>query len=120
MAKASYEDKTRKMQLEKHEYNTYDASKSKYSTSSAITGALSAATELEEAISSTRFRFLSTSTFSVVAGGDDVDELVSSSDSSISSSSWLLSASGASDTGEARFAGRGPASGRGGYEIRNW
>jgi hypothetical protein len=35
--------------------NTYDASKSKYSTSSAIIGALPAAAELEEAISSTRF-----------------------------------------------------------------
>jgi hypothetical protein len=64
MITASYEDKTREMQLGKHKYNTYDASKSKYSGSSAVTGALPAAAELEEAISSTRFHFLSTPTFS--------------------------------------------------------
>jgi hypothetical protein len=65
--------------IEKHDYNTYDASISKYSTSSAITGALPAAAELEEAISSTRFRFLSTPASSASAGGGDVDELVDTS-----------------------------------------
>jgi hypothetical protein len=73
--------------IEELEYNTYDASMSKYSISSARTGALSAAAELDEAISSTRFLFLSTPTSSASAGGGDVDELVSSSDSSTSSPS---------------------------------
>jgi hypothetical protein len=54
------------------------------------------------------------------AGGGDVIELVSSSDSSASSLSLFYSASGASDTEEARSAGRGPSSGRGGRETRNW
>jgi hypothetical protein len=75
------------MKLKTINYNTYDASMSKYSTSSTITGALPAAAELEEAISSTRFRFLSTPTSSASAGGGDVDELVSSSDFSTLSSS---------------------------------
>jgi hypothetical protein len=73
--------------IEKHDYNTYDASMSKYSTSSAITGALPAAAELEEVILSTRIHFLSTPSSSASAGGGDVDELVSSSDFSTSSSS---------------------------------
>jgi hypothetical protein len=73
--------------IEELEYNTYDASMSKYSISSARTGALPAAAELDEAISSTRFLFLSTPTSSASAGGGDVDELVSSSDSSTSSPS---------------------------------
>jgi hypothetical protein len=60
---------------------------SKYSISSARTGALPTAAELDEAILSTRFLFLSTLTSSVSAGGGDVDELVSSSDSSTSSPS---------------------------------
>jgi hypothetical protein len=85
MIKASYENKTKKYELEEHDSSTYDASKSKYS--STITGALPAAAELEESISSTRFRFLSTTTSSANAGGGDVDELVSSSDSSASPSS---------------------------------
>jgi hypothetical protein len=68
-------------------YNPYDASMSKYSTSSTITGALPTAAELEEAILSTHFLFLSTPTSSASAGGGDIDELVSSSDSSTSSSS---------------------------------
>jgi hypothetical protein len=58
---------------------------SKYSISSASTGALPAAAELDEAISSARFLFLSTLTSSASEGGGDVDELVSSSDSSTSS-----------------------------------
>jgi hypothetical protein len=73
--------------IEEIEYNTYDASMSKYSISSARTGALPAAAELDEAISSTRFLFLSTPTSSASAGGGNVDELVSSSDSSTSSPS---------------------------------
>jgi hypothetical protein len=60
---------------------------SKYSISSARAGVFPAAAELDEAISSTRFRFLSTPTSSAIAGGEDVDELVSSSDSSTSSPS---------------------------------
>jgi hypothetical protein len=71
--------------IEELEYNTYDASMSNYSISSAKMGALPAAAELDEAISSTRFLFLSTPTCSASAGGGDVDELVSSSDSSTSS-----------------------------------
>jgi hypothetical protein len=73
--------------IEKHDYNTYDASMSKYSRSFTSTEALPATAELEEAISSTRFLFLSTTTSSASAGGSDVDGLASSSDSSISSSS---------------------------------
>jgi hypothetical protein len=73
--------------IEEVKYNTYDASMSKYSISSARMGALPAAAELDEAISSTRFLFLSTPTSSASAGGGDVDELVSSSDSSTSSPS---------------------------------
>jgi hypothetical protein len=60
---------------------------SKYSISSARMGALPAAAELDEAILSTRFRFLSTPTSSAKAGGVDVHELVSSSESSTSSPS---------------------------------
>jgi hypothetical protein len=92
----------------------------KYSISSARAGVLPAAAELDEAISSTRFLFLSTPTSSANTGGVDVDELVYSSESSISSPSSLSSASGASDAGEAKKAGRGPASGRGGRKTRNW
>jgi UDP-glucose 6-dehydrogenase len=71
--------------IEELEYNTYDASISKYSISSTRTGALPATAELDEAISSTRFLFLSTPTSSASAGGGDVDELVSSSNSLTSS-----------------------------------
>jgi hypothetical protein len=71
--------------------NTYDARRSKYSISSSRTGALSAAVlyreELEEAKSLTRFLFLSAPVSSENAGGGDVVELVSSSDSSASSPS---------------------------------
>jgi hypothetical protein len=73
--------------IEELDYNTYDASMSKYSISSARTGDLPAAVELDEAISSTRFLFLLTPTSSASAGGGNVDELVSSSDSSTSSPS---------------------------------
>jgi hypothetical protein len=73
--------------IEELEYNTYDASMSKYSIYSARMGALPAAAELDEAISSTRFLFLSTPASSANARGGDVDELVSSSDSLTSSSS---------------------------------
>jgi hypothetical protein len=73
--------------IEELEYNTYDAKRSKYSISSTRTGALPAAAELDEAISSTCFLFLSTPVSSTSAGGGDVDELVSSSDSLASSSS---------------------------------
>jgi hypothetical protein len=73
--------------IEELKYNTYDASMSKYSISSARTGALPAAAELDEAISSTRFLFLSTPISSASVEGGDVDELVSSSDSSTSSPS---------------------------------
>jgi hypothetical protein len=85
MTTANYENKAKKHGLEKHDSNTYDASKSKYS--STIMGALPAAAELEETCSSTRFLFLSTSASSTSGEGDDVDELVSSFDSSTSSSS---------------------------------
>jgi hypothetical protein len=53
------------------------------------------------------------------AGGGDIVELVSSLDSLASSPSWFSLASGASDALEARSAGRGPSSGRGGSETRN-
>jgi hypothetical protein len=86
MKNISYGNKARTMQLKEFKYNTYDASMSKYSIFSE-TGALPAAAELDEAISSTRFLFLSTSTSSAGAGGGDVDELVPSSDSSTSSPS---------------------------------
>jgi hypothetical protein len=79
--------RTRQGKLKDMVTNTYDASMSKYSRSSTITGALPAAAELEEAILSTRFLYLSTPTLSASAGGSDVDELVSFSNSSISSSS---------------------------------
>jgi hypothetical protein len=85
MTKASYENKAKKNAIEELEYNTYDASMSKYSISSARTGAFPAAAELDEAISSTRFLFLSTPTSSASAGEGAIDELVSSSDSSTSS-----------------------------------
>jgi UDP-glucose 6-dehydrogenase len=87
MTKANHESKVKKDAIEKHDYNTYEASISKYSGSSTSTEALPAAAELEEAMSSTRFPFLSTPTSSARAGGGDVDELVSSSDSLTSSPS---------------------------------
>jgi hypothetical protein len=69
--------------------NTYDARRSKNSTSSSRAGALLAAVlcreVLEEVNSSTRFLFLSAPVSSKSAGGGDVVELVSSSDSSASS-----------------------------------
>jgi hypothetical protein len=71
--------------IEELKYNTYNASMSKYSISSARTGALPATAELDEAISLTRFLFLSTPTSSASAGGGNVNELVSSSDSLTSS-----------------------------------
>jgi hypothetical protein len=71
--------------------NTYDAMRSKYSISSSRRGALLAAVlcreVLEEVKSSTRFLFLSAPVSSESAGGGDVVELVSSSDSSASSPS---------------------------------
>jgi hypothetical protein len=73
--------------LKKFDYNTYDASMSKYSISSATAGVFPAAAELDEAMSSTRFLFLSTPTSSAAIGGIDVEELVSSSESSTSSPS---------------------------------
>jgi hypothetical protein len=102
--------------------NTYDARRSKYSISSSRTGALLAAVlcreVLEEVKSLTRFLFLSALVYSESAGGGDVVELVSSSDSLASSLSSFSSTSGASDTEEARSAGRGPSSGRWGRETR--
>jgi hypothetical protein len=75
--------------IEELEENTYDARRSKYSMSPTGTEALSAAAfcreELKEANSSTRFLFLLTPMSSASTGGGDVDELVSSSDSSASS-----------------------------------
>jgi hypothetical protein len=71
--------------------NTYDAMRSKNSTPSSRIGASSAAVlcaeVLEEVNSSTCFLFLSTPMSSESAGGGDVDELVSFSDSSVSSPS---------------------------------
>jgi hypothetical protein len=65
--------------------------RSKNSTSSSRTGALLPAVlyieVLEEVNLSTRFLFLFTPVSSEIAGGDDVVELVSSSDSSASSPS---------------------------------
>jgi hypothetical protein len=87
MKKISYGNKSKNSAIEELKYNTYDARRSKNSISSARTGALPAAAELDEAISSTRFLFLSTPASSTSAGGGDVDELVSSSDSSASSPS---------------------------------
>jgi hypothetical protein len=104
--------------------NTYDARRSKNSTSSSRTGASLAAvlwTEvLDEVSSSTCFLFLSAPVSSERAGGDDVVELVSSSNSLASSLSWFSLASGASEIVEARSAERGPSSRRGGRETRNW
>jgi hypothetical protein len=75
----------------KNSQNTYDARRSKYSISSSRTGALLAVVlcreVLEEVKSSTRFLFLSAPVSSESAGGGDVVELVSSSDSSASSPS---------------------------------
>jgi hypothetical protein len=73
--------------IEELEYNTHDARRSKKLHIFCKTGALPAAVELDEAISSTRFLFLSTPASSASARGGDVDELVSSSDSSASSPS---------------------------------
>jgi hypothetical protein len=87
MKKISYGNKGKNSAIEELEYNTYDARRSKYSISSARAGALPAAAELDEAISSTRFLFLSTPASSTSVGGGDVDELVSSPDSSASSPS---------------------------------
>jgi hypothetical protein len=71
--------------------NTYDAMRSKNSTSSSRTGALLAAVlcieVLEEVNSLTRFLFLSVPVSSESKGGGDVVELVSSSDSLASSPS---------------------------------
>jgi hypothetical protein len=71
--------------------NTYDARRSKNSTSSSRTGASLAAvlcTEvLDDVSSSTCFLFLSAPVSSERAGGGDVVELVSSSDSLASSPS---------------------------------
>jgi hypothetical protein len=71
--------------------NTYDARRSKYSISSSRTWALLAVVlcreVLEEVKSSTCFLFLSAPVSSKSAGGGDVVELVSSSDSSASSPS---------------------------------
>jgi hypothetical protein len=103
--------------------NTYESIRSKNLTPSSSKGASAAAVfyaeVLEDVKSSTRFLFLSAPVSSDSAGGGDIIELVSSSDSSASSLSWFSSASGASDTMEARSARRGPASGRGGREMRN-
>jgi hypothetical protein len=71
--------------------NTYDAIRSKNSTPSSSTGASLAAVfcieVLEEVNSLTCFLFLSAPVSSESAGGGDVIELVSSSDSSTSSPS---------------------------------
>jgi hypothetical protein len=66
-----------------------------------------------------RFLFLPTLVSSDSAGGGNIVELVSSSNSLASSPSWFSLALGASDTMEARSARRGPPSGRGGSEMRN-
>jgi hypothetical protein len=58
------------------------------------------AVALEEANTSACFLFLSTTRLSDSAGGDDVVELVLSSESSLSSPSWLSSVSGASEAVE--------------------
>jgi hypothetical protein len=97
---SSLQEKTGFIQLERkkantakswNSKNTHDARRSKYSISSSRTGASLAAvlcTEvLDEASSSTRFLFLSAPISSESAGGGDVVELVSSSDSSTSSPS---------------------------------
>jgi hypothetical protein len=104
--------------------NTYKAIRSKNSTPSSRKGASAAtvfyAEVLEDVKSLTRFLFLSAPVSSDSAGAGNVVELVSSLDSSASSLSWFSSASGASDIREARSARRGPSSGRGGREMRNW
>jgi hypothetical protein len=103
--------------------NTYESIRSKNSTPSSSKGASAAAVfcaeVLEDVKSSTSFLFLSAPVSLDSTGGGDVIELVSSSDSSASSPSWFSSASGASNTMEARSAERGPPSGRGGSETRN-
>jgi hypothetical protein len=75
---------------------------------------------LKEMNSLTRFLFLSRLGYSECAGGGNVVELVLSSESSASSSSWLSLASGALDAAETGLAWIDPSSGRGGRDARNW
>jgi hypothetical protein len=85
----SYVQPERKRASTVQSKNTYDARRLKYSISSSRTGALLAAVlcreVLEEVKLSTRFLFLSAPVSSESAGGGDVVELVSSSDSLASS-----------------------------------
>jgi hypothetical protein len=84
-------DRKKEQQNRRTRRNIYDAMRSKNLTSSSSIGASSAAVlyaeVLEEANSSMRFLFLSIPVSSESAGGGDVIELVSSSDSSASSPS---------------------------------
>jgi hypothetical protein len=83
---------------------THESKASKSSSSSSRAEASPAtflwAEVLKERSSLTHFLFLSRPRSSESAGGGDVVELVLSSESSVSSPSWLSSASGASDTAE--------------------
>jgi hypothetical protein len=75
---------------------------------------------LEEANTLARFLFLLTTRSSDSAGGDDVVELVLSSESSLSYPSWLSSVSGASEAAEIGTCGMAHPSRRGGRETRSW
>jgi hypothetical protein len=74
---------------------------------------------LEEANTLACFLFLSTTRYSDSAGGDDVVELVLSSESSPWYPSWMSSVSGASEAAETGTCGMAPPSGREGREMRS-
>jgi hypothetical protein len=94
----------KKIVYENKQQNTHESMRSKSSTSSSgaevfpIT--VVCAEVLEERSSVTRFLFLSMPRSLESAGGGDIVELVSSSESLPSSPSWLSSTSGASEAAE--------------------
>jgi hypothetical protein len=102
---------------------THESIKSKSSPPSSGTedspAAVLEAKAVEEANTLAHFLFLSTTRSSDSAGGGDVVELVLSSESSPSSSSWLSSVSGASEAAEIGTCGMAPPFGRGGREMRS-
>jgi hypothetical protein len=94
----------KKVVYENKQQNTHESMRSKSSTSSSGAEAspitVVCTKVLEERSSITRFLFLSTPRSSESAGGGDIVELVSSSESLLSSPSWLSSTSGASEAAE--------------------
>jgi hypothetical protein len=97
-------DREKKIVHENKQQNTHESMRSKSSTSSS--GAevspiiVVCAKVLEERSSVTCFLFLSTPRSTESAGGGDIIELVSSSESLPSSPSWLSSTSGALEAAE--------------------